>query len=86
MIFRNPQNNYTVETRHPVLFTFLFGPLYFVVHGVWTHAVISLVLAMLTMGFSWILYPFFAPGIIQTAYLKKGWMIDTPPSAAVNTA
>lgn len=70
--FKNPQNGYTIETQ-PGLATFLFGPLYFMKHGAWGHVFISFILAMITIGLSWLVYPFFAGRVIRDHYLKKGW-------------
>lgn len=46
--------------------------------GVWTHAAASLLLAFLTFGLSWILYPFYARQALQTNYLRKGWIPISP--------
>jgi hypothetical protein len=74
MYFQNPSNWYIERVSLPFLWTLLFGPLYFAVRGVWTHAIASLVLAVLTFGLSWLLYPFFASQIMETSYLQKGWL------------
>lgn len=73
MIFVNPANGYRKEVTVPWLWTLLFGFLYFAAHGVWTHAIIGLVLACVTFGVSWLLYPFFASSIIRQHYLGRGW-------------
>jgi hypothetical protein len=39
--------------RHPGLWCLLFGCIYFAVRGVWTHAVASALLAIVTVGISW---------------------------------
>ena len=65
MKFRNPNNGYEEEVSNLVwLWCLLFGFIYFAIKGVWTHAIVGLVLAMVTMGFSWLIYPFFAKGAI----------------------
>ena len=74
MYFQNPANGYIERVNLPFLWTLLFGPIYFAVRGVWTHAVVSFFLAMLTAGLSWLVYPFFAKGILETNYLRKGWV------------
>ncbi len=56
------------------LWVLLFGFVYFAVKGVWTHAIAGLVLAFLTFGISWLIYPFFAGSIMRTNYLRKGWI------------
>jgi hypothetical protein len=76
MKFRNPNNGYEEEVSNLVwLWCLLFGFIYFAIKGVWTHAIVGLVLAMVTMGFSWLIYPFFAKGAIIKNYQKKGWVI-----------
>ena len=52
----------------------MFGGLYFVVKGVWTHALASLVLSIVTFGLCWFIYPFFAGEIMKKHYLTKGWL------------
>ena len=74
MLFRNPANNYVEESAAPWLFTLLFGFFYFAVKGIWTHVLISVVLAFCTFGVSWLVYPFFANGIVRTYYRRKGWI------------
>ena len=73
MIFRNPQNNYEICTD-PFFPTLMLGPIYFIKHGIWTHAIISIILASITVGISWVIYPFFAGMIVRDHYLKKGWI------------
>src|SRR6185369_15110860 len=81
MAFRNTANGYVEKIRAPFLFTLLFGCFYFAVRGVWTHAIASFFLAMMTAGISWLLYPFFASQIMRTHYLRRGWIEVWPPAA-----
>lgn len=74
MKFQNPQNNYVEEATAPWLWTLLFGCLYFAVKGIWTHFVIGAIVGIATGGFAWLIYPFFANGIVRTHYQKKGWV------------
>ena len=74
MTFTRPSNGFTVRIQAPRFWTFLFGPLYFAVHGVWSHAFISFVVAVFTAGLSWLVYPWFAPSILERAYLRDGWL------------
>ena len=74
MYFQNRDNGYIEQVSLPGLWTFLFGPIYFASRGVWTHAVASLLLALVTFVLSWLLYPFFASRLMQTHYLRKGWV------------
>lgn len=71
--FQNPANGYIEELNNPGLYCFLFGPLYFVSKGVWTHAIISTVACILTLGFSLFLYPFWTAQIMKKHFLQKGW-------------
>ena len=75
MKFKNPSNGYVEEVSAVAwLWVLLFGTIYFAVKGVWTHALVSLILAVLTAGISWLVYPFFASGMMRRHYLKKGWV------------
>jgi hypothetical protein len=74
MTFKNLQNNYEESSYLCWLWCLLFGGLYFAVKGVWTHFFIAFLLAILTGGISWIIYPFFAGSIIRKHYMRKGWV------------
>ena len=74
MTFANRSNGYNEVCSAPWLWTLLFGTIYFAVKGVWTHVVASLLLAIPTYGLSWLVYPFFANGIVRRHYLRKGWI------------
>jgi uncharacterized membrane protein len=74
MHFQNPANLYVERVSLPGLWSFLFGPLYFAAKGVWTHAIVSVLLALATFGLSWLIYPFFAAQIMETHYLRRGWI------------
>ena len=78
--FKNPQNDYTEESATPLswLWVFLFGPLYWIVRGVWTHAIAHLVLALITLGIAHLIYPFFTYSILRKSYLTKGWVQVDP--------
>ena len=56
------------------LWVLLFGCFYFVVKGVWRHALISSFCALFTNGLSWLIYPFFASSIMRKHYLREGWV------------
>ena len=75
MHFRNPANGYEETLNVPFLWALLFGFLYFAAKGVWTHAVVSFLLAFITCGFSWLIYPFFARKVVRANYLRKGWVL-----------
>jgi len=76
--FKNPANGY-VEFVNPRswLFCLLFGPIYFAYKGIWTHVFLSIVLAPITLGVSWLIYPFFVNSIIKGAFSKNGWIEET---------
>ncbi|MBB1127249.1 hypothetical protein [Thiospirillum jenense] len=75
MKFRNPSNGYTEKVSSVAwLWVLLFGTIYFIIKGVWTHALVSFIFALLTAGISWLIYPFFASSIMRRHYLKKGWI------------
>ncbi|MDZ7760841.1 MAG: zinc ribbon domain-containing protein [Desulfovermiculus sp.] len=73
--YKNPANGYLEEVDSLVfIWTLLFGPIYFAVKGVWRHVVASFLIAVLTFGVSWFIYPFFAKSILRTHYLRMGWV------------
>lgn len=74
MIFENQQNGYREAVSSPFLWCLVFGVFYFAVKGIWRHAFIGTVAAILTVGISWLIYPFFARSITRNAYLRKGWV------------
>jgi hypothetical protein len=73
--FENPANGYRKDVFIPAAFIWclLFGPLYFIVQGNWRHAVAAFVLASVTAGISWVIYPFFIRRITETHYMRMGW-------------
>jgi hypothetical protein len=73
MRFRNPANGYEEEASLAWLWVLLFGAIYFAVKGVWTHAIVGILLAIPTYGLSWLIYPFFASEIMRRHYLRQGW-------------
>lgn len=75
MKFKHPVTDYVEEPRFCFLWCLLFGCLYFAAMRCWTHAVISLVAAVVTGGFSWLVYPFFAKRVITRQYLRAGWTL-----------
>jgi hypothetical protein len=82
MQFTHPLNQHRATVRAPRFWTLLFGPLYFASHGAWGQALISFVMAVCTVGVSWLVYPFFAPRIVRSAYLTQGWQEAGPASTA----
>jgi ACR3 family arsenite efflux pump ArsB len=76
-IFRNPANGHTVVISKPGLWSLLFGPLYFVRHDAWAQALIAFVVAVVTMGLAWLVYPFYAGRIVRNAYRRRGWIQES---------
>ena len=74
MRFQRPGNGHIETIKNAWLWTLLFGVFYFAFRGIWTHAVVGFGLALLTGGFSWLLYPFFAERIVRAHYLHQGWV------------
>lgn len=75
LYFKNPSNGYIAQVpKIAFLWVLLFGSFYFLVRGIWLHAIISLILAIVTGGLSWLIYPFHARDILEIHYLEKGWI------------
>jgi len=88
-IFENPLNNHrvTVGTAGPFFLCLLFGFFYFLFKGIYKHAIISVIVAICTVGIGWLVYPFFAPGIVRNYYIDKGFSDVTnqpPPTPEAN--
>ena len=82
--FQNPANDYIEVgyTGWSHLWAFFFTPLYYAVKGIWTHAIVSLILHLTigvsTLGigsfFIGLVYAFANPSIIRAYYLRKNWV------------
>lgn len=77
MIITSPQNDYSVSISYinTFILTLLFGVFYFAYKDLWFHVILGLVLAVLTYGLSWLIYPFFTYSILKKYYLKNGWIV-----------
>jgi hypothetical protein len=86
-ILRNPITGATITLKKWPTFwwTVIFGCFYLAYREVWLHAAIALVLALLTSGFSWLIYPFFAYRLVVDSYRRKGWIVS-PPSLPANVS
>ena len=75
MKFKNKTNGYIEIVSSPIswLWVLLFGPIYWVVKGVWRHAVIHFILFLISFGILHLIYPFFTYSILKKHYLKNGW-------------
>ena len=54
-------------------YVLLGGPVYFAVNGVWSHTAASMILAIVTAGLSWLVYPFFAKRVMREYLVAHGW-------------
>ena len=88
--FEHPSNGYRVTVSDGACFvwTLLFGGLFFLVRGNVRHFVIGFILGACTLGISWLLYPFFASGILRTMYLERGYreVRAADPSSSASSA
>ena len=73
--FEHPQNGYRVRVNDGASFilTLLFGGFYFLARGSVRHFFLGLLLGLLTFGLSWLVYPFFAAGILRNMYFERGY-------------
>jgi hypothetical protein len=86
MKFKNPQNDYVETSSVPFLWALLFGPLYFAFKEILGHFIIFCSLASLMAFkvhtfspiFVWIVYAFFASSIVESSYLRRGWVEAKP--------
>jgi len=74
MKFKNTQNGYIEETSLTFLWVLLFGVFYFLYKKIWNHFFISLGLAIITAGISWLIYPLYGNLIVRQHYLRNGWI------------
>jgi hypothetical protein len=82
--FEHPGNGYRVQVNDGSAFvwTLLFGGFFFLVRGSVRHFFIGLILGACTFGLSWLIYPFFAAGILRTMYFERGYReVPTPESS-----
>ena len=73
MMFENPANGQREEVPFPVSWATQFGPYYFAWRGMIVHALICVLLGVMTLGIAWIIYPFFTEKIVRNYYLRRGW-------------
>lgn len=73
VIFRHPKTHQVIDITQSPSWVLLLGFFYFAAKGIWTHAVISALLAIGTAGISWLVYPFFAKKIVRNHLLITGW-------------
>jgi hypothetical protein len=84
MKFRNPANGHIEEKSVPWLWALLFGFFYFLVSGIFIHAIIMVVIggalfaamgepAILLMILMQLYYASVANPLVERYYLRKGW-------------
>ena len=83
-VFREPATGKTVNIANAGLWTLLFGCFYFLLRGVYTHALISAGAAIITAGISWLIYPFFAQNIVRNHMVRERWVAAAGPSRPVD--
>gem|GEM_PF-6521571 len=59
---------------HPAL----SGSFYLAANRMWFHSLLSLVLAICTLGVSWLLYPLFVRQLLTRHLRKQGWRQVSP--------
>jgi len=72
----NPDNGHRVVVSLPFLWCLLFGAIYLAYKEIWGHAILAVILAAVTAGISWLIYPFFAGKLIKDHYMKAGYMLE----------
>lgn len=73
--FKHPLNGH-VESAYSGLswlWVLLLGPVYWAIRGVWRHAILHFVLAIVTLWLVSVVYAFLTRGILITHYRRSGW-------------
>jgi hypothetical protein len=70
---REPRKRVRRERRLRFPWCLLFGYFYFAAKEMWAHAIFAAILAVMTLGLSWFIYPFAASAIVREHYLRMGW-------------
>jgi hypothetical protein len=80
MRFKNPGNDHVETSNNCFLWCLLFGPIYMAIKGIWSHTFVLLI-GGIVLGATvflpwifWLIYAFFAKGIVRNSYLRKGWI------------
>jgi hypothetical protein len=85
LIVRNPLTGETKVIGPAFLWCLLFGTIYFLYHGAMKQAAISIVVVLFTGGLAWLVYPFFARGILKNHYLLSGWEQLSPDGHVISS-
>lgn len=75
----NPVNNYQTDdgSHLCILWSFLFGGIYFAVRGNWGWFFLWPILVLSTLGTAWFVLPFFTRKINRTHLLRHGYVEQT---------
>lgn len=69
---------------------FFFGIIWMLLKGLYVHAVITLIIAVVTVGFAipvlWIVYGFIGNGLHETSLMKKGYLTERQHQQRRNSA
>lgn len=89
MQYQNPEDQYIKSVYFPKIWTFIFGPLYFLIHGNLQHVLGYLIVFISTVYFvpetepgDWfvvfllfhVIYALCARRIMHNYYMRKGWI------------
>ena len=98
MKFRKKENGHIEAKPAPGVWCFFFGMLYFLVSGIWIHALVMFLLCVffftafgspgiLFVFAAQVVYCFLAPGIVRNHYLRQGWeeITDTAETGNVSS-
>ncbi len=72
-LFKDPKSGLTVDVGAAPVWTALFGFLYFAKHKIWKHFWGELLLAPITGGISWLIYPIYAERIMRQTLIRRDW-------------
>jgi len=73
-LFRQPETGQLLDMGDAPKEALVKGPFYFAIHKVWKHAIIGAVLAILTVGISWLVYSVYSQRIMRKHLLAAGWV------------
>ncbi len=73
-VFRQPETGRLLDIGDAPKEALMKGPFYFAIHKVWKHAIIGAVLAVLTLGISWLVYSVYSQRIMRNHLLAAGWV------------
>jgi hypothetical protein len=83
-ILVSPLGDKKIDLKNSFWWSLCFGPFYFASVGLWSTAIISFFLAVISGGISVLIYPFFTEKIITSYYMNMGWKKQDPQDAMKN--